>query len=65
MFSCLIQSWMPCCDGTRPVRNVARLGEQTGVAANACVSRTPSDASLSSVGVRASGLPQQPSDHAP
>jgi len=41
----------------RPVRIVARLGEQTGVATKKFWKRTPVAASRSMFGVRISGLP--------
>ena len=47
----------PCCDGISPVRNVARVGEQTGLLLSARVNRIPSAASRSMCGVRMSGLP--------
>lgn len=47
----------PCCDGISPVKNVALVGEQTGLLLNARVKRIPSLASRSICGVRISGLP--------
>src|SRR3954468_23103549 len=55
----------PCCDGINPVRNVARVGEQTGLLLRARVKRMPSDARRSMLGVRMSGLPYEPSVQAP
>ena len=53
----LIQSWTPRWEGMRPVRIVARLGDQTGVATKKFWKRTPVAASRSMFGVRISGLP--------
>ena len=44
-------------EGDPPVRNVARVGEHTGLLLSACVKRTPSAASRSMFGVRMSGFP--------
>src|SRR4029079_5901371 len=55
----------PCCEGIRPVKKVARVGEHTGLQLKARVKRTPSVASRSIFGVPISGLPEQPSVHAP
>src|SRR5262245_57773092 len=48
---------MPLACGYRPVRKLARLGEQSGVVANAFVKRAPSRASRSMFGVSTNGWP--------
>ena len=46
-----IQSVTPTRAGYCPLRMLARVGEQTGQAAEHCVNRIPSPASASSAGV--------------
>ena len=60
VFPALRKSWMPCCDGIRPVRIEARAGEQTGEVQKKRVKRNPLAASRSRFGVRISSLPAHP-----
>ena len=59
------QSCTPWADGMRPVRKVARAGEQTGEAQKKLLNRMPSAAIRSRVGVSSSGVPAHPIAHGP
>ncbi len=52
--------WAPIACAYTPVMSAARLGAHTGAVVNAFVKRTPSRASRSMRGVRATGSPYAP-----
>src|SRR5690242_10494934 len=56
---------MPCCEGIRPVKKLARAGEHTGVVVKAFVMRTPLRAMRFMLGVRTSELPYACWSHCP